>query len=59
MWSDHRPVSASLKSEVRVLDEEKRKAELAVVMKELDKLDEVYRPSLEVGSTDVNFGEIR
>jgi phosphatidylinositol-bisphosphatase len=59
MWSDHRPVSASLLSEIRVVDEEKRKLELASVMKELDRLDEVYRPSLETGSTHVEFGDVR
>lgn len=40
-------------------DEEKRHAELGIAMKELDKLDEVHRPSLEVGSKDVDFGNVR
>lgn len=59
MWSDHRPVSASLVCEVRVVNEEKRKTELGAIMKELDRLDEIYRPSLEVGSTHVDFGDVR
>lgn len=59
LWSDHRPVSSTLRSEVRVVDEEKRKEELGVAMKELDRLDEVYRPSLEVDSTHVDFGDVR
>lgn len=59
MWSDHRPVSATLVCEVRIVDEARRQSELGVAMKQLDKLEEVYRPSLEVASNHVNCGEVR
>ena len=59
MWSDHRPVSAILVSEVRIVDEAKRQSEFGVAMKELDKLEEAYRPSLEVTSNHVDCGDVR
>ncbi|OCF71352.1 hypothetical protein I204_07979 [Kwoniella mangroviensis CBS 8886] len=59
LWSDHRPVTATFKAEVRVVDESSRGVELASVMKELDRLEEVYRPSLEIDGTSLEFGEVR
>ena len=59
LWSDHRPVSACLTADVRVVNTERRQEDLVVVMKELDKLEEVYRPSLTVSSTNMEFGEVR
>ncbi|WWC85634.1 uncharacterized protein L201_000500 [Kwoniella dendrophila CBS 6074] len=59
LWSDHRPVTATFKAEVRVVDESSRGVELASVMKELDKLEEVYRPSLEIQGTSLEFGDVR
>jgi phosphatidylinositol-bisphosphatase len=59
LWSDHRPVSASAIVDVRVVDEEKRKAELSIVQGELDKLEEEWAPSLSVDSQELDFGEIK
>ncbi|KAL7419973.1 hypothetical protein Q5752_004936 [Cryptotrichosporon argae] len=57
LWSDHLPVSAAFDVGVRVADDAGRAAELAVVQSELDKLEEIWRPSL--GVTDaVEFGEV-
>jgi hypothetical protein len=42
-----------------VADEEKRKAELAQVRSELDKLDDEWAPSIEVDQSEVDFGDIR
>ncbi|WWC57979.1 uncharacterized protein I303_100514 [Kwoniella dejecticola CBS 10117] len=59
LWSDHRPVTATFSAQVRVVDETSRGVELAAVMKELDRLEEVYRPSLEIEGTNLEFGDIR
>ena len=59
LWSDHRPVTCDFQVEVRVVDEEKRKVELAQVRSELDKLDEEWAPSIEVDQLEVDFGDIR
>ncbi|OCF43755.1 hypothetical protein I317_02359 [Kwoniella heveanensis CBS 569] len=58
LWSDHRPVTASYSAQVRVADESSRGVELAAVMKELDRLEEVYRPSLEIDGTSLEFGQV-
>jgi hypothetical protein len=44
---------------VRIADEEKRKAALAIVRSELDKLDEEWAPSIEVDKLELDFGEMR
>ncbi|WRT63490.1 uncharacterized protein IL334_000395 [Kwoniella shivajii] len=59
LWSDHRPVTATYTAQVRLVDESSRGVELASVMKALDRLEEVYRPSLEIEGTSLEFGEIR
>jgi hypothetical protein len=59
LWSDHRPVSCNFEVNVRIADEEKRKAALAIVRSELDKLDEEWAPSIEVDKLELDFGEIR
>ncbi|WVW81619.1 hypothetical protein I302_103614 [Kwoniella bestiolae CBS 10118] len=59
LWSDHRPVTGSFRAQVRVVDESSRGVELASVMKELDRLEEVYRPSLEIEGTSLEFGDVR
>ncbi|WVR03400.1 hypothetical protein IAU60_000391 [Kwoniella sp. DSM 27419] len=58
LWSDHRPVSATYTAQVRVVDESSRAVEFGAVMKELDRLEEVYRPSLEIETTSLEFGSI-
>ncbi|WVF66286.1 hypothetical protein IAT40_001026 [Kwoniella sp. CBS 6097] len=59
LWSDHRPVTASYSAQVRIADESSRGVELAAVMKELDRLEEVYRPSLEIDGTSLEFGQVK
>lgn len=59
LWSDHRPVSASFRVEARVADEGNRSIELAGVRKDLDKLEEIYRPSLVIEGTSLEFGDVR
>jgi hypothetical protein len=51
-------VSATFDVEVRVADEEKRKAEYVAVERELERLEELYRPSLQINSTSVEFGNV-
>jgi hypothetical protein len=46
-----------METEVRVVDMEKRAEFLAGAMREVEKLEEVYRPALEV-DTSVEFGEV-
>ena len=59
LWSDHRPVSATYTVHVRVADEDRRRQEYVGVERELEKLEEVYRPALEVDGTNVEFGEVK
>ena len=58
-WSDHRPVSASFSVDVRVVDEDKRREEFVAAERALEKLEELYKPSLEFSTTNVEFGDIR
>lgn len=44
---------------VREANGEKRKAELAQVRSELDKLDEEWAPSIVVDQAEVDFGDVR
>ncbi|KAI9636052.1 Endonuclease/exonuclease/phosphatase [Dioszegia hungarica] len=59
VWSDHRPVSGSYTTDVRVADEEKRKHAIEEARRRLDRLEEMWRPSLQVERTEVDFGELR
>ncbi|ORX34560.1 Endonuclease/exonuclease/phosphatase [Kockovaella imperatae] len=59
LWSDHRPVSASFDVNVRVVDEERRREMYLGVERELEKLEEVYRPAIEVDETSLDFGDVR
>lgn len=47
-WSDHRPVSCVFEVGVRKVDAEKRREGSRRAQKELDRLEEVWRPSLEI-----------
>jgi hypothetical protein len=40
---------------VRVVEEETRRAEYVAVERELERLEEVYKPALEVGQTNIEF----
>ncbi|ORY31996.1 Endonuclease/exonuclease/phosphatase [Naematelia encephala] len=59
MWSDHRPVSAAFTTEVRVVDQDKRKDVLSEIQREIDQLEEDYRPNLVVDSTNIEMGEVK
>ncbi|WVQ80297.1 hypothetical protein IAT38_002402 [Cryptococcus sp. DSM 104549] len=65
LWSDHRPVSLSLSFPALRADPTNRRAALQAANKELDKLEEVWRPSLEVGigggveERGLEFGEVK
>lgn len=59
LWSDHLPVSSRFMVRTRVVDEAKRTEELVAIQCELDKLDELYRASLEVDSDEVDFGLVK
>ena len=43
---------------MRVVDELKRREEYVVAERELERLEEVYRPSLEVQDTSLDFGDV-
>ncbi|TXT06026.1 hypothetical protein VHUM_03499 [Vanrija humicola] len=58
LWSDHLPVTSTYSVDVRVVDEAKRGEELVECQCELDKLDELFRASLEVNTGEVDFGEV-
>ena len=47
-----------METEARVVDEAKRAECLAASLREIEKLEEVYRPALEVPTTDVEFGQV-
>ncbi len=59
LYSDHLPVSATLRVQVTVSDEEKKGKVMAGIMNELERLEEVYRPGLEFDETAIDFGEVR
>lgn len=59
LWSDHLPVAGVFSLEARVLDESKRSEQLVMAQCELDRLDEMYRPSLDVLEGDLEFGEVK
>lgn len=58
LWSDHLPVTSTYSVDVRIADEAKRAEELVECQNELDKLDELYRASLEVNTGEVDFGKV-
>lgn len=59
LWSDHLPVSGTFSLEARVLDESKRSEQLVFAQCELDRLDEMYRPNLDVVEGDLQFGDVK
>jgi hypothetical protein len=42
-----------------VVDEEKRKQAIEEARRRLDRLEEMWRPSLQIERTEVDFGEMR
>ncbi|KAL1409612.1 hypothetical protein Q8F55_003607 [Vanrija albida] len=59
LWSDHLPVTSTYSIDARVVDETKRGEALVECQCELDKLDELYRASLEVNTGEIDFGEVK
>ena len=59
LWSDHWPVSASFEVHVREVDEGRRREEYVAVERELERLEEVYRPAIEIDETNIDFGEVK
>jgi hypothetical protein len=59
LWSDHLPVSSTYLVGARVADDTKRSEELIGVQCELDKLDELYRASLAIDETELDFGTLK
>lgn len=59
LWSDHWPISASFEVEARKVDEVRQREEYVAVERELERLEEVYRPAIEVEETNLDFGEIK
>lgn len=59
LWSDHLPVSSTFSVDTRVLDVTKRNEEIVAIQVELDKLNELYRPSLELQEEEIDFGEVQ
>ena len=57
--SDHRPVSGTYTSAVRVRDEEKRAKVVDEIRRELERLEIVYKPGVQLGRKELHFGEIR
>ncbi|RXK37280.1 hypothetical protein M231_05422 [Tremella mesenterica] len=58
LWSDHRPVCGTYTTAVRVVDEVKRHQTLLTIQRELDKLEEIYRPILDVSPGGLDFGQV-
>lgn len=58
-WSDHQPVSATFKMDLRVVDEGQRTECLLKAKNELERLGEVWRPAVKVEGGDVDFGAVK
>lgn len=58
LWSDHLPVTSTFTVDTRVLDVTKRNEEIVAIQVELDKLDELYRPNVELEADELDFGEV-
>lgn len=57
-WSDHRPVSGSYSTTIRVPDREKRAQVMAEIKRELERLEIVYKPSVEIDRKEVDLGSV-
>ncbi|XP_041988020.1 type II inositol 1,4,5-trisphosphate 5-phosphatase [Aricia agestis] len=57
--SDHKPVSALFKSEIKIVDDEKYRKIYEEVIKQLDKLENEMIPQVNVDITDVDFGIVK
>lgn len=57
--SDHKPVSAVFRSEIRVIDPEKYRKTHEEVLKKLDKLENEFLPQVMVDQTEVIFDTVK
>ena len=57
--SDHKPVSASFKLGVKVIDKSKRQKIKTEIMKKLDMLENDFLPAVMVDQTEIIFDEVR
>lgn len=57
--SDHKPVSASFLSEIKIIDEEKYRKVYEDVIKQLDKLENELIPQVKVDVTEIDFGTVK
>lgn len=57
--SDHKPVSASFNTEIKIIDEEKHRKIYEEVIKKLDKLENELIPQVMVDRTEVDFNIVR
>lgn len=57
--SDHKPVSALFKSQIRVVDPEKYRKTHEEVLKKLDKLENEFLPQVMVDQTEVVFDTVK
>lgn len=59
LWSDHRPVTGTYSTDVRVVDVDKRRHAVSEARRTLERLEELWRPSLKIGRTEIDFGRTR
>lgn len=57
--SDHKPVSATFHSEIKIINEEKYRKIYEEVIKKLDKLENELIPQMTVDQTEIDFGTVR
>lgn len=52
-------MSGTYSTEVRVVDEIKRKHAVSEARRKLERLEEMWRPALEIQRTEIDFGEVK
>ncbi|XP_011549893.3 type II inositol 1,4,5-trisphosphate 5-phosphatase [Plutella xylostella] len=57
--SDHKPVSATFSTAIKIIDEEKYRKIYEEVIKQLDKLENELIPQVKVDQTEIDFGTVR
>lgn len=57
--SDHKPVSATFRSEIKIIDKEKYRKVYEEVIKKLDKFENEQIPQVMVDQTEIDFGVVK
>ncbi|GBP70949.1 Type II inositol 1,4,5-trisphosphate 5-phosphatase [Eumeta japonica] len=57
--SDHKPVSATFHSEIKIIDQEKYRKVYEDVIKKLDKIENELIPQVMVDQTEIDFGTVK